>query len=276
MPTGLPRRSGWTLSTSAARCAFCSASGRTSAERISAATSSDARPAPSIGFLPQMLTPHGYAAYAVGKWHLTPDDEAHLAATRVRWPLARGFERFYGFINGGETHQNSPALVSDNHFVLPPRSVEDGYHLTEDLVDRACEFVTDLRHGKVFDRVTLPCMMAGVLLNTLFAGLTGTGASLAGMATAVGLALVTTLIAGRGLGGGDVKLLAAVGALQGPGFALWTCGFAALAGPFLCLVPLVRSGLLGYTLRNFAHNAVGRFVMGAPVQIVSDISGGTG
>jgi arylsulfatase A-like enzyme len=106
----------------------------------------DARPAPSIGFLPQMLTPHGYATYAVGKWHLTPDDEAHLAATRVRWPLGRGFERFYGFINGGETHQNAPALVHDNHFVPPPRSVEDGYHLTEDLVDHACEFVTDLRH----------------------------------------------------------------------------------------------------------------------------------
>ncbi len=109
----------------------------------------DARPAPSIGFLPQMLTPHGDAAYAVGKWHLTPDDEAHLAATRVRWPLARGFERFYGFINGGETHQNSPALVCDNHFVLPPRSIEDGYHFTEDLVDHACELVTDLRHVDV-------------------------------------------------------------------------------------------------------------------------------
>jgi hypothetical protein len=40
-----------------------------------------------------MLTPHGYAAWAVGKWHLTPEDEEHLGATRVRWPLGKGFER---------------------------------------------------------------------------------------------------------------------------------------------------------------------------------------
>jgi len=100
----------------------------------------------SAGFLPEMLTPHGYAAYAVGKWHLTPEDETHLAATRARWPLGRGFERYYGFINGGETHQYAPELVYDNHFVEPPRTIEEGYHLTEDLVDKATEFLTDLRH----------------------------------------------------------------------------------------------------------------------------------
>ena len=34
--------------------------------------------------------PHGYATYAVGKWHLTPDDETHMAASRATWPLGRG------------------------------------------------------------------------------------------------------------------------------------------------------------------------------------------
>jgi arylsulfatase len=105
----------------------------------------DARIPRSVAFLPEMLTPHGYAAYAVGKWHLTPEEEAHLGASRERWPLGRGFERFYGFF-GGETHQNAPALIHDNHQVTPPRSVEDGYHLTEDLVDRAVEMLVDLRH----------------------------------------------------------------------------------------------------------------------------------
>ncbi len=95
-------------------------------------------------FLSEVLVPHGYAAWAVGKWHLTPDDEVNLAARRDRWPLGRGFERFYGYF-GGETHQNAPALAYDNHFVDAPRSVEDGYHLTEDLVDHAIEFVHDLR-----------------------------------------------------------------------------------------------------------------------------------
>jgi arylsulfatase A-like enzyme len=108
----------------------------------------DGRIPRSCGLLPAMLTPHGYAAYAVGKWHLTPDEEAHLGARRDRWPLGRGFERFYGFF-GGETHQFVPALVHDNHVVEPPGTYEDGYHLTEDLVSRAIEVVDDLRHVDV-------------------------------------------------------------------------------------------------------------------------------
>src|SRR5262245_38652078 len=99
----------------------------------------------SAGFVSETLVEHGYATFAVGKWHLTPDDEAHLAAPRTRWPLARGFERFYGFFHG-ETHQYEPDLALDNHFVEPPRSADEGYHLTEDLADHAVEFVTDLRN----------------------------------------------------------------------------------------------------------------------------------
>ena len=64
---------------------------------------------------------------------------------RDRWPLGRGFERFYGFFDG-ETHQFGPALVHDNHLVEPPRAYEDGYHLTEDLVDHAIDYVEDLRY----------------------------------------------------------------------------------------------------------------------------------
>ncbi len=108
----------------------------------------DARIPRSVAMLPEVLTMHGYAAWAVGKWHLTPEDECHLGASRERWPLSRGFERFYGFFDG-ETHQGAPALVHDSHQVLPPRSVEEGYHLTEDLVDRCIEFHRDLRHVDV-------------------------------------------------------------------------------------------------------------------------------
>ncbi|MBM3670988.1 MAG: arylsulfatase [Actinobacteria bacterium] len=98
----------------------------------------------SAGFLPEVLRDEGYATYALGKWHLTPHEEAHLGASRARWPLGRGFQRWYGFF-GGETHQFNPALAYDNHFVEAPRSYEDGYHLTEDLADHAIEFLTDLR-----------------------------------------------------------------------------------------------------------------------------------
>jgi arylsulfatase A-like enzyme len=102
------------------------------------------RPPRENGYLPEILRAAGYATYALGKWHLSPEDETNMAASRATWPLARGFDRWYGF-HGGETHQFVPALYHDNHSVRPPRSVEDGYHLTEDLADHAIEFLGDLR-----------------------------------------------------------------------------------------------------------------------------------
>ncbi len=100
----------------------------------------------SNGFLSEMLVPNGYAAYAVGKWHLTPHFEMNMAARKDRWPLGRGFERFYGFL-GGDTNQWEPDLVYDNHQIPPPRTAAEGYHLTEDLADRAIEFVADLKNA---------------------------------------------------------------------------------------------------------------------------------
>ena len=100
---------------------------------------------PENGFLSEILRAEGYSTYAVGKWHLTPDDETHMAADRSSWPIGRGFDRWYGF-HGGETHQFVPTLYCDNHSVQPPRTVAEGYHLTEDLVDHAIEFLSDHRN----------------------------------------------------------------------------------------------------------------------------------
>ncbi len=78
----------------------------------------------------------------VGKWHLCPTDEMNLASTRRNWPTGRGFERFYGFL-GAETNQWYPDLVYDTHPVDQPRSPEEGYHFTEDITDKALEFIKD-------------------------------------------------------------------------------------------------------------------------------------
>ena len=102
------------------------------------------KPPKENGYLSEILRARGYATYAVGKWHLTPEDQTHMAASRATWPLGRGFDRWYGF-HGGETHQFVPALYHDNHSVRPHTSIEDGYHLSRDLADRAIEFVGDLR-----------------------------------------------------------------------------------------------------------------------------------
>jgi arylsulfatase len=96
------------------------------------------------GFLSEILNGQGYSTYAVGKWHLTPVEQTSAAGPYDRWPLSRGFDRYYGFL-GGDTHQYYPDLVYDNHQVDPPKTPEQGYHLTVDLVDRAIEFITDAK-----------------------------------------------------------------------------------------------------------------------------------
>ncbi len=96
------------------------------------------------GMLSEMLLEHGYNTYMVGKWHLTPSNQETAAGPYDRWPLARGFERFYGFL-GGDTSQWYPDLVYDNHQVEPPATPEEGYHLTPDLIDKSIEFIADAR-----------------------------------------------------------------------------------------------------------------------------------
>jgi arylsulfatase A-like enzyme len=96
------------------------------------------------GFLSEILRLHGYATFAVGKWHLTPGTQMSAGSPRDKWPLGRGFDRYYGFM-GGETDQYHPELVCDNQPIEPPRTPEEGYHLTEDLADHAIRYVADLR-----------------------------------------------------------------------------------------------------------------------------------
>jgi arylsulfatase A-like enzyme len=99
---------------------------------------------PENGTLAEILGERGWNTYMVGKWHLCPEDEMNLASTRRNWPSGRGFERWYGFL-GAETSQWYPELVYDNHTVDQPKSPEQGYHLTEDLTDRAIEFIRDAK-----------------------------------------------------------------------------------------------------------------------------------
>ncbi len=90
----------------------------------------------------EVLRDEGYATFAVGKWHLCAMENASAAGPYDQWPCQRGFDRFYGFLEG-ETDQFSPDLVYDNHRVEPPASPDQGYHLSEDLVDRAISFIHD-------------------------------------------------------------------------------------------------------------------------------------
>jgi arylsulfatase len=94
------------------------------------------------GTLAEILRPHGYRNYMVGKWHVTPLTEAGATGPFDGWPLGRGFDRFYGFMDA-ETDQYAPELVIDNSSIDPPGSFESGYHLTSDLIDRSIRFLAD-------------------------------------------------------------------------------------------------------------------------------------
>jgi len=106
----------------------------------------------SAATLPRILRDNGYSTFAVGKWHLVPRWEQSASGPFDRWPLGLGFERFYGFL-GGDTNQWTPELVQDNGFVDPPATPDQGYHLTEDLAERAIRLIQDQQQatpGKPF------------------------------------------------------------------------------------------------------------------------------
>lgn len=94
--------------------------------------------------LARVLGCYGYATSAFGKWHNTPDDQISQVGPFDRWPTGRlvGFDYFYGFL-GGETSQYEPALV-ENFSRLPPPHRE-GYHLTEDMADKAIQWMRKQR-----------------------------------------------------------------------------------------------------------------------------------
>ncbi len=96
----------------------------------------------SAATIAQILRDKGYATYAAGKWHLTPMAECTAAGPFENWPLQRGFDRFYGFMQG-ETDQFYPELTVDNHHIAPPALPEAGYHVSEDVVDRSIGFLRD-------------------------------------------------------------------------------------------------------------------------------------
>src|SRR4051794_29486316 len=97
------------------------------------------RPA-SAATLAQILRGNGWSTAAFGKWHQTPSVEVTAAGPFTRWPTGEGFETFYGFM-GAEMNHWYPQLYAGTTPVEPDRLPEEGYHLTEDLVEHAVDWV---------------------------------------------------------------------------------------------------------------------------------------
>jgi arylsulfatase len=71
-------------------------------------------------------------------------EECSAAGPHTNWPLQKGFDRFYGFLQG-ETDQFHPELTYDNHPVDPPAGPDGGYHVSEDIVDQSVKWIGDLK-----------------------------------------------------------------------------------------------------------------------------------
>ena len=96
--------------------------------------------APDVVTLPETLRAHGYATYMVGKWHLTKDSDQSDAGPFHSWPLQRGFDRYYGFLDAFTNFHQPHRLIRDNSPVDIDEYPE-GYYLTDDLTDEAIAMV---------------------------------------------------------------------------------------------------------------------------------------
>ncbi|MBA2354783.1 MAG: arylsulfatase, partial [Acidobacteria bacterium] len=101
----------------------------------------------------EALRPAGYATYAVGKWHVTPGNNAEALARTHNWPLQRGFDRFYGTIHGAGSFYDPSSLVRDNQLITPANDPEYHpvqYYYTEALSDQATRFIAEHKKGRPF------------------------------------------------------------------------------------------------------------------------------
>ena len=95
----------------------------------------DGRVPATAGTIAEILRDNGYNTFAVGKYGVTPDEEATDAGPFDHWPTGKGFDHFFGFL-GSQTDQYKPDLVEDQAHVQP-----DGRHLSDQITDKAIFFI---------------------------------------------------------------------------------------------------------------------------------------
>jgi arylsulfatase len=95
----------------------------------------DGRVPSEDGTIAEILRDQGYSTFAVGKYGVTPDEDATDAGPFDLWPTGKGFEHFFGFLSS-QTDQYKPDLVQDQAHVKP-----DGRHLSEQITDKAIDYI---------------------------------------------------------------------------------------------------------------------------------------
>jgi prepilin peptidase CpaA len=108
--------------------------------------------------------------------------------------------------------------------------------------------IVDVRTRRIPNALTLGAATAGLVVHAVTGGIDGVLAASGGWV--VGLCLFLPFYLLGGMGGGDVKLLAAIGAWLGPGETVWLAIYSALAGGLLAVLVSVSRGYLTTALRN--------------------------
>ncbi|MBC7543454.1 MAG: prepilin peptidase [Candidatus Sericytochromatia bacterium] len=110
---------------------------------------------------------------------------------------------------------------------------------------------TDFWRQKIYNWLTLPAILIGLTLNTVLQGLKGLGDGLLGFGLAFFLAF--GLYSLKGIKGGDVKLIAAIGAMGGWKFAIAAMLYTGISGAVLSLWWAAYHGTLRKTLARFVQ-----------------------
>lgn len=96
--------------------------------------------ADDVTTIAETLRAAGYATLAVGKWHLCKDADVTDTGSKNSWPLQRGFDRYYGFMDGMTDMFHPHQLFRDNTR-LTPDSYPDDYYFTDDITDEALAMI---------------------------------------------------------------------------------------------------------------------------------------
>lgn len=97
----------------------------------------------------EVLRPAGYRSYAAGKWHVTPGYTLKDWENKSNWPLQRGFDRYYGTIQGAGSFWDPGSLTRDNTNITVANDSAyqpaDGYYYTDAISDHATKFIREHR-----------------------------------------------------------------------------------------------------------------------------------
>ncbi len=94
--------------------------------------------------LAEVLRANGYTTMMTGKWHLSREADGMAGGDRRSWPCRRGFDRFYGFLDGFTDHHHPHQIIVDNT-VQAIDEYPPGYYLADDLTDRAIDMIREAK-----------------------------------------------------------------------------------------------------------------------------------